>query len=356
MAQERLGLQDDDFWADPLVDSDRWVSERLDAKALGVTIAAPQYVPIDTRDSLPMVGVVVRTLREELQIELELQTLAVAIDLDTNDFRIGPAIATGKTPAPSDVPEYDPGDGFVGQTIEGDLRQALQLPWKPARYLIGVILRERISNVLTTTLRPSVHRYQDPAVAAHLAQRSQQRPREPAPLVWPPIPEQVGAISRALGRQRAPLPSYVHHDDSPSLPDGMGIALHIDRVFDPGANNRCVARGSFRLPRTAGRTVGRDPNTGKLDDVGVDGATAVVFIHLVATGADVTGPFVFPLRVPCLHPVDDDTPELTGYFNLDLFQFTNMPQRAGAYFFYAFSLEAVTGPVPLGIAPPAGGV
>ena len=353
MARERFGLTDDDFWGDPLADSDRLVAERLDAKALGVSIAVPQFVPIDVRDTLPMVGIVIRTLREELQIDLEQQTLAVAVDLETNDFRIGTAIATGKTPAPREVPEYDPGDGFVGQPIEGDLRAALALPWEPSRHLVAVILRERLSDPLITTLRTSVHRYQDPALASYVATRSAGRPPRPAPTVWPPVAQSPGAISRALGRQRAALPSYAHHDDSPSLPESMGITLKLDRVVD--SDGQCILRGSFRLPRAAGRAITRDPKTGHLQAVGVDGATAVVFVHLVATGADLTGPFVFPLRVPCLHPIDDDTTELTGYFNLDMFQFSNMPQRAGAYFFYAFSLEAVTGPVPLGIAPPIGG-
>ena len=347
-----LRLTDDQFWTDPASTKDEIISELMSARSSALLIDLPSYVPLESRSTLPLAGVWVRTLQERLQIDLESSGLGVAVELDSNDFRVGAPFATGKNRPRTPPPERPPGRGFAGAFLEAELRDKLNLPWERSRWCVWLLLRERVSNPSAVELGPSMHAYQDPEVAAYLAKRRAAAALEPAPAVWPPLPRLPGAIGRALGGGPDPYPNYRQSPQSPPLPDTVGIALKLDRVVEPPPDRRAVLRGSFRLPVTERERVLFDPQTGVPQDVGVPGATAVVKIHLVATGAERVGPFVFGLRVPTYDALPVDGPaEATGFFNLDLFGLEAMPVRPGSYFFHAFSRDVQVGPVTLGIAP-----
>lgn len=352
MSNGQFSLDDDDFWDNPTKNKERLMKGLMKGKRSGVILDAPRHVPTPDRKTLPVAGIHVRTLRENYQIDQEKHLLAVAVDTNDNTVRVGPALGTGKTPGGRPVPpQEDPGEGFVGNMFVCDLARQLGVPVE-GRHAVTVMVREYLSNTCTLEVGPSMHAFKDDEVRRFVeARRTVSQPPE-VRWIWPPLPQISGAITRALQGKPDPFPNYKQREDSPPVPDDVGVNFTIDRVAEATPGQRCLLRGAFRLPVTALERVGFDPQTGRLREVGCPGATAVVAIHLIATGSTLTGPFVFPLRVPsfdALEPSGDTT--ATGFFNIDLFELDAMPKRAGTYFFTAFSREVTRGPVLVGIAP-----
>lgn len=352
MSNGQFSLDDDDFWDNPTKNKKRLMKGLMKAKRSGVVLDAPLHVPTPDRKTLPVAGIHVRTLRENYQIDQEKHLLAVAVDTDDNTVRVGVALGTGKTPGARPVPpQEDPGEGFVGNMFVCDVAQQLGVPVE-GRHAVTMMVREYLSNTCTFAVGPSMHAFEDEEVRRYVeARRAAQHPPEVRG-VWPPLPRISGAITRALQGEPDPFPNYKQREDSPAIPDQVGINFTIDRVVEAIPGRRCLLRGAFRLPVTAHERVGFDPQTGRLRDVGCPGATAVVAIHLIATGTSLTGPFVFPLRVPSFDAVDPNRDTTaTGFFNIDLFGLDSMPKLAGTYFFTAFSRDVTHGPVFVGVAP-----
>lgn len=352
MSNGQFSLDDDDFWDNPTKNKGQLMKGLMRAKRSGVVLDAPRHVPTPDRKTLPVAGIHVRTLRENYQIDQEKHLLAVAVDTDDNTVRVGVALGTGKTPGARPVPpQDDPGEGFVGNMFVCDLARQLGVPVE-GRHAVTMMVREYVSNTCTFEVGASKHAFEDDEVRRYVeARRGVQQPAA-VRRIWPPLPEISGAITRALQGGLDPFPNYKQRDDSPPIPDDVGVNFTIDRVTEAIPGRRCLLRGAFRLPVTSHERVGFDPQTGRLLEVGCPGATAVVGIHLIATGTNLTGPFVFPLRVPsfdALEPTGDTT--ATGFFNIDLFELDAMPKRAGTYFFTAFSRGVTHGPVFVGLAP-----
>lgn len=353
MSNGHFALDDDDFWDDPTKTKKPIIKKLMKAKKSGLVVDAPNLVPIPDRKTVPVAGIHIRTLRENYQLDQEKQLLAVAVDEDTNAFRVGPALGSGKTPGPRPLPpQRDPGEGFVGNMFICDLARQLGVPVRKGRYSVTMLVRDRLSNTCSVALGPSMHAFEDEEVRRYIEARRGVVGAPQVDRIWPPLPDFAGAIGRALQGGPDPFPNYKRRDDSPPIPDDEGINYTIDRVAEPISGGRCLLRGAFRLPLTEHERVAYDPETGRLLDVGCPGATAVVAIHFVATGTALTGPFVFPLRVPSFDVVDPAGPQqVTGFFNIDLFSLERMPRREGTYFFTAFSRGITRGPVPVGIAP-----
>lgn len=353
MSNGQFSLDDDDFWDNPTKTKKPLMRGLMRAKKSGVIIDAPMLVPIPDRKSLPVAGIHIRTLRERYQIDPAKHLLAISVDRNDNTFRVGAAVGTGKTPGAERLPpQEDPGEGFVGNMFVCDLAKQLGVPVAKGRHSVTMMVREYLSNTCAVEVGPSMHAFEDDEVRRYVeARRGVLEPPTVAP-VWPPLPEIEGAISRALGGAPDPFPNYKQRDDSPPIPDEVGVNFTIDRVAEPIPGQRCLLRGAFRLPVTVHERVGFDPETGRLRNVGCPGATAVARIHLIGTGTSLTGPFVFPLRVPSFDalPPAGDT-EATGFFNVDLFSLSAMPRREGTYFFTAFSRDVTRGPVTVGVAP-----
>ncbi len=353
MTNGTLGLSDSEFWTNPERTRAQVLKQLSRADALGITLDAPRSAPDDEEESLPVAVVFLRTFAEDVQFDVERQLLLTVVRESDNAMWCGFPLATGKTPERGDdaggPPPERPLVGKVGQLFVEDARARLGLPGGRGRLHMTAHLRDRNSNTVVTELGPTAADYKDEEVEAYLAAREAATLPPPPGPVWPPLPEISGAITRALDGGPDPFPNYRQRDASPSLPDGIGINLALDRVAELGAGNRCILRGAFRLHAGKHERVQFDPHTGRLMDVGVSGTTAVCRIHLVGTSTRAAGPFVIPLRVPSYDPVPDEGGPVTGFFNIDLFQLSMVPLREDTYFFTAFSREVVTEPHPVGL-------
>ncbi len=350
MDNGRFGLSDHDFWAQPRKNAEALVDERIDAEDTTLQLDAPREASVDQRKTLPFAVLYVRTLHEAAQVDLERALILVAVRHEDNVAFVGPALRTDKKPARETV-ENPPKPGLEGSFSVADAAAQLGIPWSRGTFTLGALIRERRSNPCQTRIGALSTDFRDDAVEAYVETRREVRDATPPDAVWPPLPVIRGAIDRALDGGIDPFPNYRHREGSPEVPDAVGISFTVDRVAEPGEGRRCVLRGSFRLPATGVERVPFNPETGRLVEVGAPGATAVVKIHLIATGTRVVGPVVLPLRVPSFDPVASDGGLVTGFFNIDLFAVSGVQQSPGTYFFTAFSRDQSFGPVPLGIPP-----
>ena len=350
-----LGISGDAYWTDPSDEASALIEQLGDAGTSTFALDAPPLASVDGRATLPVHCVYVRTLAEAQQLDPVASLVLVAVRHEDNACHAGPGLFVDKDPAEPPIESTDPPNvGMTGELLSMDAREQLGLPWERGTFSVTGLLRERTSNTCTVTLGPERTDYVDPEVEAYLeAKRANPTPPLPGP-VWPSLAPIRGAISRTLDGGPDPFPNYRQHQDSPALPDAHGVTFVMPRVVEPGA--RCIVRGSFRLPCTIYERVPFDPETGRRREVGAPGATAVVKIHLLATASRFAGPTILPLRVPSFDEVDPSADsDVTGFFNLDLFDIPSMPQVPDTYFFTAFSRDIVTGPVALGIAPKIAG-
>lgn len=340
MSNGPLKLQDDEFWGD-ISQAESEALSLVSRRFLGLVIDAPERVSINQRDTAPVVGCFVRTLRDDRVINQHAQMLVAAVDLETNSFSIGLALDTGKIPAPSTAPPTgDPGEGSTANLFRTDLRRALAIPWQPGRYRVATLLREYSSNPVTVTIGRGSLEYQDPEVEKFLEEERRR--------AMPPPPEKIFPLPRRTRTE--PYAIYRRQQDSPPIPDQPGIVFGMDRVVATRPGATCMLQGSFRLPVLRRERVTPRPDTGRVPDVGDPAATAVVPITLVATGSDLVGPWVIHLHVPSYDRIaDEDRAEATGYFHVDLCPLPGFPRQAMTYFFSAFSGEAVAGPKPVGV-------
>lgn len=352
-----LGISGDEYWTDASSAASAVIERLGEAGTPTLTLDAPPLVSVDGRSELPVHFVYVRSLAEAQQLDPEQALVLVAVRLEDNLCLAQLALFVDKEPAVAPMVSTDPPNvGMTGELLTTDARAQLGVPWERGTLTMTGLLRERISNTCQSVLGPERSDFVDPEVEAYLdAKRASRVPVQQAE-VWPALAPIRGAIARTLDGGPPPFPNYRAHADSPPIPDAMGVTLVVERVVESGPGNRCVLRGSFRLPCTVHERVPYDLESGRLFGVGAPGATAVVQIHLVVTAARFAGPIVLPLRIPSFDELaSGEDGVATGSFNLDLFEIPAMPQVPDTYFLTAFSREVVTGPIPLGIAPSTAG-
>lgn len=296
-----LGLADADFWGDYTRTQEETLGYLDGVGFHGLLVDLPRTVALGKRGTVPLVGWYVRTFREDRQRDLEGQAVVVAVDLRTGGLRAALALAGGK-PRPQAAPSngQDPGDGVRSEMFETDLRRVLDLPPRPGRYAVAVILQDWVSNVVTTALVDG-------------APANDTRVDGPA-TAWPP----------AAGG--GDLPDYRRRPDSPAVPDGVGIVLAA--APEVRAGGPLVIRGSFRLPVPSHARIAAG------DQTGVSGPRAVLPIALLATGTEDPGPFPVELRVP-VYAVDGD--HAIGHFAVDLATLGRLPHAPTSYFVHALS-------------------
>jgi len=355
MTQGILGIEGGAYWEKNQVSATKQVRQLARAGTPGVHLDAPPEVSVAGRAWLPAYVLYVRTMAETVQIDPEASLLLVAVRHDDNTLYAARALQFDEEPADDGGPPPGPppDTGFLGELFCIDVGEQLGLPWERGTVSLYGMLRERLSNRRDVILGNETSDYVDPEVEAFVQERERTWLPETIGPVWPPLDRIRGAISRALDGGPAPFPNFRVHADSPSLPEGLGIRMVADRVAESGSG-RCVMRGSFRLPCTTLERVPFDPQTGRPLEVGAPGATAVMPIHVVGTGTRSAGPIVLRLRVPTFGEAGqaEGTP-VTGYFNIDLFELGPMRSKPDTYFFSAFFRDIVTGPVTIGVAPPA---
>jgi hypothetical protein len=341
MSNGRLRLVDDEFWDDYQRTQGEVIAEIARDDYLGLVLDAPNRVSLGRRDTVPVVGFFARTLRDDRKIRQEERMLVAAVHQDTDELLIGLALDTGKVPAPSGPPPDmgEPGEGTTVNMFAFDLRQVLGLRWEASRYNVAVLLREFVSNAVTVDLGRDATEYEDPAVASFLAEQRAQ--------AVPPPPFEVFPVPHVRPETGEP-PHYGPVSGMP-VPDVPGIRIQGPRVVVARAGGKCVLQGSYRLPLARRHRVEPRGTSVVSPDVGDPRARAVVPIHLVVTGSDLPGPWVISLKVPVHQPLSPHPAEASGHFTLDLFQMPDFPRTPMTYFLTAFSGQAVSQVLPIGV-------
>lgn len=334
-----FGLSDGDYWDAPqsrnmAIAQQLWALDR-DVLAVGT----PRMVPLDQRDSLPVLVHRAGTYRELMAVSFLERTAVVAVDTQRNLVYVTGVLQEPDVELPSGP--VDPASIPEGQTTASailDLREACELEWRPTRLLVTAILRDIVSNRAAVELGRTLDGYEDPEVKKFIEEH---RARLAGPAVHPPAGE--------------PFPAYHTDAQAPRPPAQRGLRIATERtvLLTPGA--RSVLRGSFRLPvhdhervRRAADAApddgGRPAADAAPDDAGVP--RAVIGITLVITASDDDSVGVLRLDVPSYDAPAADDGDATGAFAIDLLEVGVVPRRAQTYFVYAFSGEYMVGPVP----------
>jgi hypothetical protein len=345
MAQGDLKLHPNDFWDDPWRTREDIEQRLLSGGVAALLVDAPPEVPLDRRDTAPLLVLRVASYATVARFPFDRTAVVAAVDLD-NNYLYAAAAAQARGPdRGEDTRPPPPGPAISGTAVQGyalELRGLLGLPWKPARYLVTLILQETTHDRLPVRLGNSPATYHDPEVDRYLNELRKQ-PDVPA-LVPDP-------------RER--MRPFAPHPQAPTIPAEKGMNLSVRRVIRTDDPDPVVLRCSFRLPVLRRHVVppGADPwnpaTAALFDQLGENDTPprGVVRIGLVATGSVVATPFVWRLAVPTYDPIPPgDGPVLvTGSFRVDLQSLGNVKGVEQTLFLYAFSDDVLVGPIPIGV-------
>lgn len=338
MSVSAFGLTPNEFWTDPNRTEDE-VIDRLGQEGFeGVRIDAPSFVPLDVRDTLPLLAVRAGSYRDMYSVDYTQHALLTAVDLDSNRVYVSLADESEYDRVRSDEPvdiETVP-EGRLSSFYVLDARERLGLPWHPARYLVTVVLRERISNRFAVELGRSPGAFRDPAIDAYLAEeRAKAQPRA----LYPPAGN--------------PYPKYEPIDGCPPSPVGSGVSFVLPTAAVQG--DRWLLQGSFRFKLEPDEIVKSWPK----DDP--NPPSAICRITFLITGGDHASPLRFQALVPSYERLDPTdaapnatAPIATGCFSIDLAEMPGVPRKAQTYFVYAFHREILVGPVTTSLIEPEG--
>jgi hypothetical protein len=315
-----LGLEDDDFWSNPDKTRDDVIHSLIQTRKFGATIDAPSTADIAARRMLPIAVIHVAQEPELLHHSFDNEAILVAARLEDR--------ATLVAPLTEGVP-FKPVAGGRANCIMASMQivdafTRLDLSIKPANYIFGVILRDRMSNRVEVGVGQQRLGYHDDEVAKFL---DAQAPPEP-PSVWPP--------------PARPFPDYERRSDSPALPDQPGIELAAPRVVVFG-RNQAVLRLSYRLPVRKRDYVRRRhyPDQPPLP-------AAVIPITLLINGSRDPGPVVLAMHVP-VEERAIDRGVAVGHVSLNLFDYPPLGRHEETLFVWAFCGELMAGPTLVGI-------
>lgn len=306
-----LGIEDAQFWSEPLKDQARVTDRLFDEDLRGLLLDAPRRVGVEERQTLPLVAGHHASFRELKQRELGRAGVLVAVE-------DGGAQLTAERLVPRDhLPTHLPppppadakfADGTAVMLTLHEARELLHLPWRRGRWRLQLLLADQTSERLEVEL-VEPPRFQDPAAAKFLEQHRR------TPFPRPVSPRPGGDVS------------YRPAKDGPAAPGAPGIALGLARVGVAG--EPVLLRGALRRRPRPGEVVRRRPAEEPADlgegyrwqDVGDPEATAVLSVHLVLLvgGVDVA-PSVVGLQVPSYDPPGDPAApaEVTACFAVDL--------------------------------------
>lgn len=334
MPQGVLKNSDEEFFTAPLQRRDDVEDPLLAAGKDVLAVDAPKQVAIDKRAGLPLVAIRAASFSTMIAAPFDEYAIAVACDLDTGDFRAGPAVPP---PVKSVVPEppraATPG-AMAGEARIIDLRERLELPWRPSHLAVSLILRESLSDLLDVRLDLAPGAYRDAEVEKH---RRDERAAQPLPPIAP-----------APGKT---LPAYRQVDGAPAVPDAPGVVLSGPRLHLLRSDEPLVLKGSFRLPVLPHLLVQPGARAEPLRAQLKEGElpSALVPVGLVVTGSEVPAPFVARLVLPAFGKLDGKAPVATGRFAINLDDVGNLRSAARTLFVYAFSGVFRFGPLPIAL-------
>ncbi|MDB5105011.1 MAG: hypothetical protein JWP91_2700 [Fibrobacteres bacterium] len=339
---DELGLIDEEYWSDPYKTLAEIQSPLVRAGKEVLLVGAPSKVVLGNHDTLPVLVIRTAPLDRMARRGFRKQAVLTAVDLGTDSAFAYMAMESERKESPT----YDgpPLEGIGGEAFTLDAGRQLGLPWTPGRYLIGVLLQDQASNRVRVDLKKG--NYEDPAVTGFLKEHDRN--------LEPPSPFPVPALQTdgASGQRKPVFPFYSAWAQSPPLPEGLSLVMAADRVIPKTGNTApaCVLRGSFRLTILRRHFVKQAP----IHDPAIRTHTAVVPITVMLTGSEVAAPILIPLRVPVYDAVDKDADSatVTGHFTVDLAKLKPITGTDQTYFIYAFSGEAMAGPVPMALVKP----
>ncbi|MCO5165340.1 MAG: hypothetical protein M9894_03105 [Planctomycetes bacterium] len=323
MSPGPLQLEDEAFFGDPTPALRARLPDLDDAGFRGLLLDGPAVAPL-AGPALPLAGLFTLTARQVEQGAPSGRALLVAACEGTGAVACGLALHPGKEPArrrpgahrpPPGLPAPSLDRSVTGGAFALDAREQVgAAAWAPGSWTFWLVLRDLSSN-------PVRVRLDGPAPAA------------PAPPPWP----------APVWPREAEAARYRDVEDAPPPPGAHGVALAAERALVPTeAGARWRLRAAWRLPvrpaeRVPAAEEGRPPPPFPPD------VQAVVPITLVITAAGAPGPWVVPLRVPCLALAGD---EGTGQLEVDLLRTPGAPRAPGdTYFVYAVTGGRLDGPV-----------
>lgn len=353
MSQEKLGLSDEEFWTQPFKTKSDIEKRLMQKKTEALVVGAPEKVLINAHKTFPVVALRVAFLKNTALKDFRKTAIITAVELSTNRVYAGMALRqdVDSPPADGEMPE-----GWMGgEGYSIDLRDRLQLPWKPGEYIVTLLMLDQASKRLRTRL-VDTSGYEDPEVARFIEEH---RKKTGVSSVWPEPGDPLPSYKREKGSP--PVPServkFKADEEEPEIDEEEiesgkkrerkpGIAISVARVSVIEDNAQCVLSGSFRIPLKEYeiKTPDSAPKSAK------PSPTAIVPISLVLTGTGKTTPTVLRLMVPSFEPIDKTIrgPVMaTGHFTLDLCKLTPAVTTPQTLFIYAFSGEVMSGPVPM---------
>lgn len=328
MSQGKLKIPEADFWSEqPLKNRDAIEDPLMAQQKDALFVDAPLKVPIDVRKTVPVIALRIAHTQAVMGAPSPKFLLAVARELGSGRVRVGIAIPPSEKMEPDDEPprEADP-KSMTSEMLRLDLRERLDLPWRPARFRAALILREEISDDLDIELDQSPGSFRDDAVEKH---RREEALKAPPPELHPaPQPGK-------------PFPAYGKVEGAPDA--GNGLALAGPRVVKFDSKGTLIVKGSFKVevPEHLLATTERPL---KLVDGKAPGA--LVPITLVVTGSVRPAPVVYNMIVPSF---DVEKGVASGSFAIDLDAAGPVRQVERTIFVYAFSGAARFGPLPIAL-------
>jgi hypothetical protein len=323
-------LRGDEYWTAPFKHQSELLFSTVGEMKKAIVIDAPPAVEIGVRDTLPVPLVYSTSMEDAESFAFDQNAVLVAVRLDDGAALTRAAVDRLTQDEAPGGGRGDP-DTFVGRTALVDLLERFTLPAKPANYLLTVVLRDLVSNRVTTKLVRSASTYADPEVEKFLREQPLPLPAPPGPL---PLPG-------------AQLPAYTKGADSPPVPAEPGIALAVPRLVVPRRQRSAVLTGSFRAAVPRRETTWRKG----MPPIPSGQPTAIVPITILLVNTANEPPAQISLRVPSFDPVDPEAerPVVTGHFAVDLLGLPDVGVRAATHFVYAFAGEAMAGPTPMAI-------
>lgn len=321
-------LPDEAFWGtgadrarDPLV-------RKYKTSHFGVLIDGPRNVGLAARKTLPLFAYYMGTFQQTASRSFLDNGLLVAVDPDRNELYLASAIVDDgerirepETTKPEEMPQ-----GWVAEIHELDVRERVNLPWKPGRILSQIVLLDLPSNRVETKLESGPNAFTDVEKEKFLAlDRGKQNPAAPYP--------------------GAPGASYARTAESPAIPESPGIKLQAARVAVVEGNKPLLLHGSFRLPVAPEETV-KPANAAYNKEHGLSDSAACLTIHLLAVGTGQRAPSQYRLQIPVTEVASGVA---TGYFTIDLRKLAEFPVSEQTVFVYGYAKEWAADPVTIGI-------
>ncbi len=299
----------------------------------GTWIAVPPTNVLE-RGSVPLVGCHVTRPGAPDAPLFDRAAILVACELETNEIHVAPAY-----PPPSflDEPVVGGSQAMTGFGFSLEVCERLALPKRPGRYIMWMIVRERVSPPVMFRWVHDPSAFHDSEAEAFLHQA--QAKRGPPPINPPP---------------RHPLPRYAGLEDTnttleisyPEIPE-RGVALELPRVSF--VDEPVVVSGSFRLMPRAHERFPHEP--APIHGPDLRGPSAVMNVRLVVTASDQIGPQVHALALPSFtrfHP-SEKRPLLSGRFAFDWLALPEVWRSPRTYFIYVVAGGQLSGPHQLAL-------